>query len=173
MEQLVGQTIIRKCPRCKVLVHKEGGCLKVNCPNCNYNFCWSCMGSAGKGHGKCLRFCPEFQFSMIANITLTVFILGTLPILLLLGTFFYVCFIVSYWGIEIPYDKFNACGVPKCISGLLALVICLALVFPLSLVIAAILTCLIVVFGTIPLYFCFMCYFVRLTTYYIRHGACG
>lgn len=34
----------QRCPECKVLVYKEGGCNYMTCGQCRYTFCWICLG---------------------------------------------------------------------------------------------------------------------------------
>lgn len=46
---------VKKCPRCRNLIEKVGGCEKVDC-RCGANFCWKCMEvSDAKGHCRCWR----------------------------------------------------------------------------------------------------------------------
>ena len=33
---------VNKCPRCDVLIEKNGGCPHMSCQNCHHNYCWSC-----------------------------------------------------------------------------------------------------------------------------------
>jgi hypothetical protein len=43
--------LIKKCPRCKIIIEKNGGCLHMYCM-CGYNFCWNCKNEWSKcGHG--------------------------------------------------------------------------------------------------------------------------
>jgi hypothetical protein len=43
---------IKKCPRCNFYIEKNQGCNHMTCPNkeCNYEFCWICMGSYSNNH---------------------------------------------------------------------------------------------------------------------------
>ena len=33
---------IKKCPRCKLLTSRDGGCFHMNCTNCGVHWCWEC-----------------------------------------------------------------------------------------------------------------------------------
>ena len=34
----------KPCPKCSVVIYKDGGCSHVKCLHCDYEFCWICMG---------------------------------------------------------------------------------------------------------------------------------
>jgi hypothetical protein len=33
----------RQCPVCSIMINREEGCNKVDCPFCGYAFCWACQ----------------------------------------------------------------------------------------------------------------------------------
>ena len=38
-----GSENVKKCPRCKILIEKNGGCNHMICPGCGAHICWRCM----------------------------------------------------------------------------------------------------------------------------------
>ena len=39
-----GNKDVKKCPKCKILIEKNGGCNHMTCPKCAVHICWRCMG---------------------------------------------------------------------------------------------------------------------------------
>jgi RNA recognition motif-containing protein len=39
-----GSKDVKKCPKCKILIEKNGGCNHMTCPKCDAHICWRCMG---------------------------------------------------------------------------------------------------------------------------------
>jgi len=39
-----GSEHVKKCPECKILIEKNGGCNHMTCPKCGVHICWRCMG---------------------------------------------------------------------------------------------------------------------------------
>jgi len=39
-----GNKDVKKCPKCKLLIEKNGGCNHMTCPKCDAHICWRCMG---------------------------------------------------------------------------------------------------------------------------------
>jgi len=39
-----GNKDVKKCPECKILIEKNGGCNHMVCPKCSAHICWRCMG---------------------------------------------------------------------------------------------------------------------------------
>jgi len=42
-----GVVVIKHCPLCKVLIERSDGCDSMQCANCKFAFCWSCLKSRG------------------------------------------------------------------------------------------------------------------------------
>jgi len=42
-------SITKKCPNCKTLIEKNGGCNHMTCHKCHFHFCWLCLGKFGSG----------------------------------------------------------------------------------------------------------------------------
>lgn len=36
---------VKYCPKCKIIISRNGGCLAVECKNCYTKFCWGCLGT--------------------------------------------------------------------------------------------------------------------------------
>ena len=56
----------KKCPSCKAMIEKNGGCNSVRCHNCNVEFCWMCLRLA-KDHGGGVHIfnaCTNFKLQM-------------------------------------------------------------------------------------------------------------
>jgi len=39
-----GNKDVKKCPKCKILIEKNGGCNHMTCPKCEVHICWRCVG---------------------------------------------------------------------------------------------------------------------------------
>ena len=40
---------VKKCPKCSILIEKNGGCNHMTCPKCSVHICWRCLGVFGAG----------------------------------------------------------------------------------------------------------------------------
>ena len=58
------------CPRCGVLIQKNGGCNHMQCGKCRHEFCWFCLGSYyNYTHGENL-YCPIRYMALNGSIIL-------------------------------------------------------------------------------------------------------
>ncbi|CDW81199.1 ibr domain containing protein [Stylonychia lemnae] len=58
------------CPRCGVLIQKNGGCNHMMCGKCSHEFCWWCLdGYYGYNHSQNL-FCPFRQTALIGSLVI-------------------------------------------------------------------------------------------------------
>ncbi|CAK62137.1 unnamed protein product (macronuclear) [Paramecium tetraurelia] len=60
------QEKIQRCPKCKIVVQKEGGCNHMTCKRCEYQFCWICRRKYTQQHYNNYNYffgCPNKQYS--------------------------------------------------------------------------------------------------------------
>ena len=44
-----GNRNVKKCPKCNILIEKNGGCNHMTCPKCEAHICWRCLGVFAAG----------------------------------------------------------------------------------------------------------------------------
>jgi ariadne-1 len=50
---------IKSCPKCSVLIEKNGGCNHMGCTRCGHEFCWICLGDGKK------KFCDRNNHALL------------------------------------------------------------------------------------------------------------
>ena len=170
--KLYRQNDIRKCPTCKANVEREKGegCMNMVCFRCKTNFCWSCMIPLDEHDKKWYLKCPKLPYSMCTNILLTLLVIIFLPLLLLFVPLVHGLMLgVKDWS-PLVLEWLEMKGVPQCMSGPLAYVVCVHFVIPTCLVIGLIVSAFLLVFGSIPIWFLCWTYLLRLLS--LQCGLC-
>jgi ariadne-1 len=58
-QRLFGENV-KKCPNCKAIIEKNGGCNHMTCKACAHEFCWMC-GGAWSSHPKTHYHCDAYK----------------------------------------------------------------------------------------------------------------
>jgi hypothetical protein len=82
------------CPSCGILIQKIGGCNRVKCTKCEFEMCWTCMGSIIQfqnlaGQKNCLKV-------QMMRLTIAVLILIIFSKKLFGGLMFYFSFEINF-----------------------------------------------------------------------------
>jgi hypothetical protein len=86
------------CPRCGVLIQKNGGCKHMVCGKCKHEFCWLCLAPYYSYTHSENRYCPYRNFAVIGSIVLSIFFLNQK--LFYFSTWFYLFeHFLYYWVI--------------------------------------------------------------------------
>jgi len=48
-------TYTKECPKCRAVIHKDGGCQYMCCHSCKHKFCWMCLGAFDHADHACNR----------------------------------------------------------------------------------------------------------------------
>ena len=64
------------CPKCGVLIQKNGGCKHMVCGKCKYEFCWSCLGGYYSYTHSDQRYCPARYSMLVFTIMLLMLLLN-------------------------------------------------------------------------------------------------
>jgi hypothetical protein len=57
---------VKKCPKCSIIIEKNGGCNHITCTKCGYQWCWLCKNECNLNHFKEGK-CKGFQFFQPKN----------------------------------------------------------------------------------------------------------
>ena len=57
---------VKKCPKCSIIIEKNGGCNHITCTKCGYQWCWLCNNECNLNHFKEGK-CKGFQFFQPKN----------------------------------------------------------------------------------------------------------
>jgi|WetSurMetagenome_2_1015567.scaffolds.fasta_scaffold194593_1 hypothetical protein len=49
----------QNCPKCNVIIEKQGGCAHMKCRHCSFEFCWLCKEEYWNGHIREKHWKPE------------------------------------------------------------------------------------------------------------------
>ena len=49
-DRMIDHLGMKKCPKCKVIIQKNEGCVHMTCRYCKHQFCWKCVGPWPKCH---------------------------------------------------------------------------------------------------------------------------
>jgi ariadne-1 len=49
----------KECPKCKAVIHKDGGCQYMTCSTCQHRFCWMCLGAFDHKDHACNKLSEE------------------------------------------------------------------------------------------------------------------
>jgi len=103
----------------------------MTCDRCKHEYCWCCMGVRDGCHD---YFCPKWNYSMCANVSISLAVCLFLPVLLILGAifapFFYLVDFCSISGDDCLVAIVKVFG---CLLGTLISLICSALAIGLCL----------------------------------------
>lgn len=159
---------VRKCPKCRVRIEKDGGCPHMKCPRCHVDFCWCCMGES-ENHNKFYSLCPRLPFNLCVNILLVILGIIFMPLIFTLGPLGYAFYGVGY-SIVVLYECFRLrrrSRAVKIIGTIFAVVIALGICLPVCLALAGLASALLLSFGTIAGVYYGLVYIGRVVYYLI------
>ena len=154
---------VRKCPKCKVRIEKNGGCPHMNCQRCHYDFCWCCMDDYKK-HNRWYSLCPALPFSICVNILLVVLFMALQHAFYVLGAIGFALYWWVYligWGINKRNCIRKKKGLTCCLMGFAWFLFCTAIVLPIYLALAGLAAGLAVGLLTVPCIYYGIAYIVR------------
>ena len=152
----------------------------MKCEWCKFDFCWSCMNEESKCLAKicCIPLCPRLPFNLCINFMITLLAILLAPLFLTIGPFIAATVMALY---EIPRKIVtSAYGYPRYICKgrnmkgnkmwKIPLIVVMSIVFilPLSLVLAALLACLLGTIGLVLFWSLCLIYIVITTRNWIK-----
>ena len=126
---------LKLCPRCKSYISKKGGCNRVTCSKCSFEFCWMCKSEMNWRHKKLYCFTGRKWNNLYWR---TILLMIFFPF-----TWLYI-FYAYFWYRLVTYDlslSFKS-GIKKVVSALVLIFspVLTILVFPLWIMIKALIS---------------------------------